>query len=184
MPRQLFLFERPSRFVAGTVGLPGERTFFLQAVDGARVVSVSIEKQQVALLADRLEQLVEDVAQREGAEFAATPVDGGALEQPVEEEFRVGALGLAWDAEAALVIVEAQAVADSPEEARETLLEDVEEGPDTLRVRLEPAAARSFITRARQVVSAGSPPCPLCGGPLDPKGHVCPRHNGYRRAAG
>ena len=72
MARQIFVFDKPSRFVAGTVGEPGDRTFFLQATDGARVVSVALEKQQVAVLADRLEQLLDEVVASTGI-VGATP---------------------------------------------------------------------------------------------------------------
>ncbi|MCW2497359.1 DUF3090 family protein [Jatrophihabitans sp.] len=181
MPRQVFLFDRPSRFVAGTVGAPGGRTFFLQATDGARIVSVSLEKQQVAVLADRLEQLLDEVVARTGTALPATDSDSAALEQPIDEEFRVSAMGLAWDGDAGLVVIEALAPTDDAETAEQTLLEDVEEGPDALRVRIEPTRARAFVERARRVIAAGRPPCPLCGIPLDPAGHVCPRQNGYHR---
>jgi uncharacterized repeat protein (TIGR03847 family) len=183
MPRQFFLFERPSRFVAGTVGEPGERTFFLQAADGSRVVSVALEKAQVAVLADRLEQLLDEVVARIGTALPATESDTEALEVPIDEEFRVSAMGLAWDGDAGLVIIEAQAPTEDAEIAEQTLLEDVEDGPDALRVRIEPTRARAFVERARRVISAGRPPCPLCGLPLDPAGHVCPRQNGYHRGA-
>ncbi len=181
MARQFFLFERPSRFVAGTVGEPGERVFFLQATDGARVVSVALEKQQVAVLADRLEQLLDEVVARTGTALPATDADTEALEQPIDEEFRVSAMGLAWDGDAGLVVIEAQAPTEDTGVAEQTLLEDVEEGPDALRVRIEPTRARAFVERARRVIAAGRPPCPLCGQPLDPAGHVCPRQNGYHR---
>jgi uncharacterized repeat protein (TIGR03847 family) len=179
--RQLYVFDRPARFVAGTVGVPGDRTFYLQAVDGARVVSVALEKQQVAILADRLEQLLDEIVERTGTALPAATADNEALAQPVDEEFRVAAMGLAWDGDTGLVIIEAQAPVESAEEAEETLLEDVEDGPDALRVRLEPRVARSFVERARRLVAAGRPPCPLCGEPLDPNGHVCVRLNGYHR---
>ncbi|MDQ6851795.1 MAG: DUF3090 family protein [Actinomycetota bacterium] len=181
MARQFFLFERPSRFVAGTVGEPGERVFFLQATDGARIVSVALEKQQVAVLADRLEQLLDEVVARTGTALPATDADTEALEQPIDEEFRVSAMGLAWDGDAGLVVIEAQAPTEDTGVAEQTLLEDVEEGPDALRVRIEPTRARAFVERARRVIAAGRPPCPLCGQPLDPAGHVCPRQNGYHR---
>lgn len=181
MPRQFFLFERPARFVAGTVGTPGDRTFFLQVADGARIVSVSLEKQQVAVLADRLEQLLDEVVARTGTALPASESDTAALEQPIDEEFRVSAMGLAWDGDAGLVIIEAQAPVEDTTVAEQTLLEDVDEGPDALRVRIEPTRARAFVERARWVIAAGRPPCPLCGQPLDPSGHVCPRQNGYHR---
>jgi uncharacterized repeat protein (TIGR03847 family) len=185
MARQLFVFDRPRRFVAGTVGTPGDRTFYLQAADAARVVSVALEKQQVVVLADRIEQLLEEVVARTGAEIPdGGEADAEALEQPIDEEFRVGAMALAWDGDAGVVIIEAQAPVEDTEIAQETLLEDVDEGPDALRVRLDPGPARAFVSRARAVVSAGRPPCPLCGLPLDPsEGHVCPRQNGYHRGS-
>lgn len=185
MPRQVHFFDRPRRFVAGTVGTPGERTFYLQAADSetSRVVSVSLEKQQVAVLADRLEQLLDEVVTRTGTALPATDFDTDALEQPIDEEFRVSAMGLAWDGDSGLVIIEAQAPAEDEATAEETLLEDVEEGPDALRVLLEPGRARAFVDRARKVISAGRPPCPLCGLPLDPSGHICPRQNGYHRGS-
>jgi len=181
--RQLFVFDRPNRFIAGTVGTPGDRTFYLQAVDGARVVSVSLEKQQVAILADRLDQLLDEIVARTGTALPAESADNDALDQPVDEEFRVAAMGLAWDGDSGLVVIEAQAPVETPEEAEETLLEDVEDGPDALRVLIEPRVARSFVERARRLVAAGRPPCPLCGQPLDPAGHICARLNGYHRGA-
>lgn len=182
MARQVHLFDRPSRFIAGTVGQPGDRTFFLQASGAGRTVSVSLEKVQVMLLADRLEELLGEVQRRIGgpAEEEATGGDNEPLDTPVDEEFRVGAMGLAWDGEAELVVVEAQAAGEEPAD-ESTILEDVEDGPDVLRVRITSAEARAFVERARRVVSAGRPPCPLCGLPLDSAGHVCPRQNGYRR---
>ena len=184
MARQGHLFDRPSRFVAGTVGQPGDRTFYLQATGAGRTVSVALEKVQVALLADRLEELLGEVQRRLGAEVAAEAAgdDNEPLETPLDEEFRVGAMGLAWDGDAGLVVVEAQAAGDEPAD-ESTILEDVEEGPDVLRVRITTAEARAFIERARRVVSAGRPPCPLCGLPLDAAGHICPRQNGYRRGS-
>ena len=147
------------------------------------MVSVALEKQQVSILADRLEQLLDEIVARTGTALPASEPDTEALSQPIDEEFRVAAMGLAWDGDAGLVVIEAQAPAEEPEIAEETLLEDVEEGPDALRVRIEPTRARAFVERARRVIAAGRPPCPLCGQPLDPAGHVCPRQNGYHRNA-
>jgi len=186
MQRQVFVFDPPERFVAGTVGQPGERVFFLQARDAAQTVSVSLEKVQVSVLADRLEELLGEVRRRQGAPTVEVPpddvveADTAPLDTPVEEQFRVGAMGLAWDAEADRIVVEAQAATDEPVD-ESTILEDVEEGPDALRVRITPSAAQAFVTRARRVIAAGRPLCPLCALPLDAQGHVCPRQNGYRR---
>lgn len=182
MARQVYLFEQPERFVAGTVGEPGERTFYLQATGAGRTVSVALEKLQVSLLADRLEELLEEVQRRLGVQMPDQKAveDLGPLDMPVDEEFRVGAMGLAWDADDGVVVVEAQAQGDEPTDET-TILEDVEAGPDVLRVKITPQDAREFVDRARRVVAAGRPPCPLCGLPLDVNGHICPRQNGYRR---
>jgi uncharacterized repeat protein (TIGR03847 family) len=185
MSRQVHLFDRPHRFVAGTVGQPGERTFYLQASGAGRTVSVALEKVQVTLLADRLDELLGEVQRRLGVPVPDEPPpaadDLEPLETPIEEEFRVGAMGLAWDGDEQLVVVEAQAAGEEPAD-ESTILEDVEEGPDVLRVRITAESARAFVDRARRVLSAGRPPCPLCGLPLDAEGHICPRQNGYRRS--
>jgi uncharacterized repeat protein (TIGR03847 family) len=183
VPRQVYLFERPSRFVAGTVGQPGDRTFYLQASDDAgRVVSVALEKSQVQVLADRMSELLDEVAARPGA---VVPPDADVddlepLTAPVDEEFRVAAMGLAWDAQTQAVVVEAVAAGEEPID-EDAILSDADEGPDALRVTIGPGAARAFVARARRVIAAGRPSCPLCSLPLDPTGHVCPRQNGYRR---
>ncbi|MGW0612555.1 DUF3090 domain-containing protein [Streptomyces sp. NPDC002788] len=196
MSRQVFLYDHPERFVAGTVGLPGRRSFFLQASAGSRVTSVALEKTQVAALAERMEELLDEVVRRSGGSASVPAVapseitDTAPLDTPIEEEFRVGTMALAWDGDEQLMIVEAQALveldAESEEdlaEAEERLLQDEENGPPMLRVRLTGAQARAFAKRALDVVNAGRPPCPLCSLPLDPEGHVCPRQNGYRRGA-
>jgi uncharacterized repeat protein (TIGR03847 family) len=185
--RELFVYDPPERFVAGTVGLPGHRTFYLQAAAGGRTTSVALEKEQVEALAERLDDLLDEVVRRSGG---AAPVpaiaplelaDDKPLDQPVFEEFRVAALALAWDAETQRVVIEAMAPMETGEEPP---LGDLEaDGPSTLVVRMTGAQARAFTARAKAVVSAGRPPCPFCALPLDPDGHVCPRANGYRRRA-
>jgi uncharacterized repeat protein (TIGR03847 family) len=183
MPGQLFEFVDPDRFVAGTVGEPGERTFYLQATSGSRIVSVALEKIQVSALAERLDELLDEVRRRQGSDSmvpAAAPPeleDVAPLGTPIEEEFRVGALALAWDDETSSVLVEAQS---QTEEEESEPAEGTEFTGDLLRVRMQPAVARAFAKRALRVVAAGRPPCPLCGNPLDPRGHVCPRQNGHR----
>ncbi|MEU1308648.1 DUF3090 domain-containing protein [Streptomyces cinnamoneus] len=196
MSRQVFLYDPPDRFIAGTVGLPGRRTFFLQATAAGRTTSVALEKTQVEALAERIDELLDEVVRRTGGSApvpAVAPVefaDSAPLESPVEEEFRVGTMALAWDGETQRMVVEAQALveleADTDEdlaEAEERLLQDEVNGPPMLRVRLTGTMARAFAKRALEVVNAGRPPCPLCSLPLDPEGHVCPRQNGYRRGA-
>src|SRR5690625_1475386 len=185
----VYEYDPPDRFVAGTVGQPGDRTFFLQAAASGRVTNAVVEKAQVSALAERIEELLEEVRQRFGdpLEDAGThESDDGPLDQPIEEDFRVGTLALAWDAESARVIIEAQEIeeeseAESGEEEEvEVFAEDAPEGRDVLRVHLTADAARAFAGRAMKVVAAGRPNCPLCGQPLDPAGHICPRQNGYK----
>lgn len=183
MPRQVFDYDPPERFVVGTVGEPGSRTFFLQARGGGRVTSVALEKQQVTVLAQRIEELLDEVLRRSGGSAPVPAVapaeleDADPLDVPVVEDFRVGTMALAWDDDR--VVVEAQAVVEDGGD--ELVEEDDEDGPDLLRVRMPGAMARAFAKRATTVVSAGRPPCPFCGLPLDPAGHVCPRANGHRR---
>ncbi|WP_028649402.1 DUF3090 domain-containing protein [Nocardiopsis sp. CNT312] len=185
----VFQFNPPERFVAGTVGQPGERTFFLQAVGEGRVTSVVLEKAQVEALATRVEELLEEVHRRFGPphDDVVPPEDDEPLRMPIEEDFRVGTLALAWDAEAGRVIIEAQEIEEgTDEELTEDDEEEIEvfaeEAPhrDVLRVYLTSGAARAFAGRALKVVAAGRPECPLCTRPLDPKGHICVRQNGYR----
>lgn len=162
-------FNVPERFVAGTVGQPGERTFFLQARHGARVVAVALEKLQVAALSERIIELLPDTE--------AIATDDQPLDTPVVEEFRVGALGISWNPLTQLLSIEAQALTD--EEVDDVVEGD--EGPDLLRVHLHPEQAIAFARRALIVVAAGRAPCPFCSLPLEPQGHICPRANGYRR---
>ncbi len=180
MSRVIHVFRQPERFVAGTVGEPGDRSFYLQAVEQARTISVLLEKQQVSVLAERMAALLEEVSRRFGSESAqeAGGSDLDPLAVPLEEEFRVGTMGLGWDADSKSIVVELLAV--SEEEVDESVvLDDTDEGPDALRVFLSPEQAKAFADRAEKVVSAGRAPCPLCAEPLDPEGHVCVRLNGY-----
>jgi uncharacterized repeat protein (TIGR03847 family) len=172
-------FDPPERFVAGTVGEPGARTFFLQARTGPRVVSVAVEKQQVAALAERIDELLDEVmteATTRTVVPAVAPLgseDDDPLEQPIVEEFRGGTMTLSWDPEDERVVIEVFPVGEEPDENGEA--------PEMLVVRLEPSPARAFVQRAAKVVGAGRPDCPFCGQPIDPDGHLCVRANGFKR---
>ncbi|HYM84196.1 MAG TPA: DUF3090 family protein [Candidatus Dormibacteraeota bacterium] len=187
MPRRLFVFDPPERFIAGTVGPAGQRTFYLQARSGSRIVSVSLEKVQVAVLAERLDALLDELDRRGVAAMqpaGATGEDSAPLDEPLNEVFRAGTLTLGWDGDDDVIVVEARDAAttdedeDEDEEEHEDVADDDPEGPDLLRVRIPAIQARAFALRAARVVGAGRPPCPLCGQPLDPQGHLCPRRNG------
>ncbi len=183
MARTIHEFRKPGRFVAGTVGVPGDRTFFLQVSQDQRLMSVELEKQQVLILADRLGYLLDEVARRFGAPVPPETdlvADTDPLANPIDAEFRVGSMGLGWDAEASSVVVELLAVTEQPLD-ESVILDDTEDGPDTVRVFLSAAAARQFSARSMRVIAAGRPLCPLCAMPLDASGHICARTNGYKR---
>lgn len=182
-------FDPPDRFVAGTVGPPGHRTFFLQARAGERLTSVALEKQQVEALAERIDELLDELMTGNpgGALIpAVTPrdlVDNDPLEQPIEEEFRAGTMTLSWDVTAERLVIEVfpytEAAVVSPEQRDEDLEEP--EPEEIFLVRMGAGHARAFVDRARSVLGAGRPDCPFCGEPIDPDGHLCVRANGFRR---
>ncbi len=186
-------FDPPERFVAGTVGPPGQRTFFLQAREGVRVVSISLEKQQVQVLAERIDDLLDELMNSEATQGlipAVAPLDledSEPLDQPIEEEFRAGTMTLSWDPTVGRVVIEVFPFSDEVvvvEETGEDTGEEIYVEPDpeeVLLVRITPGAARAFALRAGRVVEAGRPGCPFCGGPIDPSGHLCVRANGFRR---
>ena len=182
-------FDPPERFVAGTVGEPGQRTFFLQARSGAHLVSVALEKQQVAALAERIDELLDEVMASQGGAATVPAVapldleDAEPLEQPIEEEFRAGTMTLSWDPDDARVVIEVFPFTEAAVVAPDQVEEDFEEPePDELLlVRIPAGAARAFVKRATQVLGAGRPSCPFCGNPVDAEGHLCVRMNGFRR---
>jgi len=181
MPR-ILLFDPVERFVVGTVGIPGERTFFLQARTGSRLVSVSLEKAQVAAIADRVLQIIREIRLSEPLiVIERIGYDDQPLESPIDEEFRVGVIGLAYVSDRRLIEIDLQAITDSDNADDELLGIDTSSDQDILRVLMTLGYAESFAKRANTVVAAGRAPCPFCGGPIDPNGHLCPRSNGYRR---
>jgi len=188
MVRRIYEFEDPDRFVAGAIGEPGNRTFFLQAREGGRIVSVLIEKVQVELLADRLHQLLVEVRARGASvpeEPAAGDVDTTALDEPLNEVFRVGTMAIIWDGDDESIIVEARAVTEDDQAGSpgdEAAIDDAQEdgdASDVVRIHLPPGKALAFAKQALGVVAAGRPPCPFCGQPLNPEGHICARRNGF-----
>lgn len=157
-----FDFDAVERITVGTVGPPGERAFFIQARQGIELVTLKLEKSQVAALVTYLGELLQDLPR------PGHLPDDLELEEPVVAEWVIGTLGITYDDEIDRFLLVAEEIADDDE---------------------EPGAARFIVTREQiaalairgtQLVEAGRPPCPLCGYPLDPKGHACPRTNGHR----
>ncbi|MBO3103502.1 DUF3090 domain-containing protein [Cellulomonas fengjieae] len=176
MPALVHQFDWPDRVVVGTVGRPGSRTFYLQVRDGARRTSVALEKEQSAVLAEKIDEIL-DALMADGENRFSVPaeapvelIDNEPLDQPVEEEFRAGVMRLGWDPSTAQVVVEAFPF-DETDDSDD--LEIAPEPSEVLVVRMPVGTARAFVQRTRQVVRSGRPPCPLCGQPVDDDGHVC-----------
>ena len=159
----------------GTVGRPGSRSFYLQARDGARAASISLEKEQSALLGEKVNELLDELMALEGNPSsvpAHTPielVDNDPLDQPVEPEFRTGVISLGWDATTSQIVIEAYPIDEDEDDDEEESVAD--EPPEMMVVRIPVGTARAFAQRAIEVVGAGRSICPLCGEPMDPDGH-------------
>ena len=165
-------FTRPERFVAGTVGQPGERAFYLQVRSSSRLFSVAVEKAQVQAIAARMEIMVSEVRKANPlVTVDKLPLDDGPLETPIDSEFEIGAMSLSWNDETKLICVELFELEDDEEDSEGEVLE----------INITLGMASAFSSRSKAVVNAGRLPCPFCGIPIDPRGHLCPRANGYRR---
>jgi uncharacterized repeat protein (TIGR03847 family) len=153
--------DSPEEFTVGTVGPVGQRVFLLQCRQGDQLLTVKVEKQQVAVLASYLARIVQEVG-RPGV----LPADI-TFRADQEPAWVVGTIGVSYDDQRSRVVV---------------VVEEIEGGEDSsvarISITLEQAAA--FAVVATGLVEAGRPPCPLCGMPLDPSGHDCPRTNGHR----
>lgn len=185
MAQVVHRYEFPERFVAGTVGEPGERTFFVQARQGNRLTSVSCEKRQVQVLADHLERVLDELQRlSEGAlripKAREHADDLDPLDAPLEEDFRAGTMTIAWDS--LLSAVQIELFSETDDDEPEVIFADERTEGEALEVKITPTQARDFVARARDLIAAGRPSCPFCGQPLEPAGHICPRSNGYRRA--
>jgi uncharacterized repeat protein (TIGR03847 family) len=179
MPTRVHEFAWPDRVVVGTIGLPGARTFYLQVRAGKQIVSIALEKQQSALLAEKIDEILDQLITVEGNPFSvptSTPielVDNDQLEA-VQEQFRTGAISLGWDPTTAQVVIEAYPITDvDADDNDESLNDDGADEPEMLLVRLPVGTARAFAKRTREIVGAGRPTCPLCGYPIDADGHIC-----------
>mgnify|MGYP003463301110 CR=1 FL=1 len=173
-------FDWPDRAVIGTIGLPGARTFYLQVRAGTHLVSIALEKQQAAMLAEKIDEILDQLLTIEGNPFnapASTPpelVDNDDLET-ITELFRTGAMGLGWDPSTAQIVIEAHPLADDDVDTDEISVpaDWVVHESELVLVRMPVGSARAFAKRAHEIVGAGRPACDLCGYPVDPDGHTC-----------
>ena len=179
MPTRVHEFAWPDRVVVGTIGLPGARTFYLQVRAGTQIVSIALEKQQSALLAEKIDEILDQLITVEGNPFSVPTsppielVDNDQLEA-VQEQFRTGAMSLGWDPTTAQVVIEAYPITDADaDDNGESHDEDGANEPEMLLVRMPVGTARAFAKRTREIVGAGRPTCPLCGYPIDADGHIC-----------
>ncbi|NQD86480.1 DUF3090 domain-containing protein [Paenarthrobacter sp. CM16] len=178
MPTRVHEFAWPDRVVVGTIGLPGARTFYLQVRAGKQLVSIALEKQQSAQLAEKIDEILDQLITVKGNPFSvptSTPielVDNEPLEA-VEEQFRAGAMSLGWDPTTAQVVIEAYPISDIDPDDDDPLVEEASGESEMLLVRMPVGTARAFAKRTREIVEAGRPTCPLCGYPMDADGHSC-----------
>ena len=162
-----FEMPRPERFTAGTVGEPGQRMFFIQALANGELVSLKCEKQQVGALAEHLAGLMTDLPTPAENEVIAADVD---FVEPPAANWVVGRMGVAWDDGNDSMVLLCEQFLD--EEEAEAGVE-----PESARFRLSRAQVAAFVEIARDLIAAGRPPCELCGLPMEPTGHPCPRLN-------
>ena len=183
MPTIVHEFAWPDRVIVGTVGRVGDRTFYLQVSAGNRSVSVALEKGQSALLAEKIDEILDELMTTSGNPFSiptATPVelvDNEPLAQPVDEEFRTGAMSLGWDSSTAQIVIEVYPMLDQ-DDADDDIAENAAdsapaEPTEVLLVRMPVGTARAFAKRTREIVGAGRPLCPFCANPMDSTGHEC-----------
>jgi uncharacterized repeat protein (TIGR03847 family) len=188
-------FDPVDTIATGAVGEPGHRTFFIQAHKAGQVLSVLVEKEQVAVLSERMGHLLDQVAEQFPGE--ETPADPGTtlLEGDPVPLFRAVAIGIGFDPARRMVVLELHerpvddadeededADDDVPAEAPPGAVPGTEEDSYLARLYITPGQARAMASRGIEAVVAGRPPCPLCGGPLDPEGHVCPKLNGHAQS--
>lgn len=160
-----------THLTVGTIGLPGQRVFYLQGSRGNQTISLVIEKEQAAMLANSLDAFLEELDQKhpiETREAKQSIMSDMRLREPVEEHFRVGNMGLGYNETADQIVLVAYELVDEEEE------------PDVVSFWATRAQVQSLIKHAREIVAAGRPICGNCGRPIDPSGHFCPNRNGHR----
>ena len=163
-----------TRITAAATGEPGQRTFYLQARDDSTVVSLLVEKQQVALLAMHVDELLERIGAPSADDPAVPDPSSLDLEEPVMPAFRVGQIGLGYDEARDLVVLQCEEYV--PEDESEEIVAD----PGRVRLWATREQVFALARRGEREVAGGRPTCRMCGEPIEPEGHFCPRSNGHR----
>lgn len=169
MPEFRYDFDPVDRVTTGAVGAPGQRTFYLQARRGRELISLVVEKVEVSALAEAIEQLLEQLSERNpllSTSEDALGFTSMGLEEPLEETFRVARLGLGYDDDRDLLVIIAQSVGEE------------ESDRDIARLTMTREQARALALVGAEVVTKGRPRCPQCGEPMEPSGHFCLKRNG------
>lgn len=175
-----FELPAPDHFTAGTVGPPGQRTFFLQVRDATTLITLKVEKEQVAALAEYLAGLLT----RMPVDAAEVPRDLELVE-PLEPAWAVASIAVGYDGGTDRILVVANEAAEQDEgaEQEEAAVAEQEEAPAAdsaaARFNITRPQAAGFVVRAQALMQSGRPVCPLCSQPKDPEGHACPRANGH-----
>jgi uncharacterized repeat protein (TIGR03847 family) len=165
----------PEVFTADYEGEPGRRTFFIQSRSGEGTLSFLVEKQQIALLAEKLREVLLLIDETDVVRSTAAARDPAlGLTGPVEPRWRVATIGIGYEETGDYLVIVL-----SPVERGDTE-EGPEEDEESFRFHLRRDQARSFVLHASAVVEEGRPLCQLCGLPMDPSGHLCPASNGHR----
>jgi uncharacterized repeat protein (TIGR03847 family) len=175
MPGDVFELNPVTHITVGAVGQPGQRTFFLQASQGYELVCLKLEKEQVFALARAVEEILQELEQREVrpvADDEEPPESELVLRQPVEPIFVVGQMGLVFDQSSDRIVLVVQEL---------TAQEEADDAASA-RFWVSLGQMRALSRLAKEVVSGGRPICPLCQRPMDPTGHFCPRGNGHSKA--
>jgi len=174
MPYQIFDLNPVDRITTDAVGEPGKRVFYLQARQGRRLVTLICEKEHVAALAAAIDHVLLSLVDG-NADAVVEPdpvIDGGmGLEYPLEPAYRVGRVNLGYDKDSDRLFIIAY----------ELMEEGDDSPPSVARFWATSAQMRAFSMHGQEVVAAGRPTCPMCGEPMDPEGHFCPRKNGHRK---
>lgn len=173
MPSEPYELNPVTRITVGVVGRPGNRSFFLQASGSSLLVTLKLEKEQVIALAKAIDEILENLEQREirpVSDVDEPPPSELHLEEPIEPAFVVGQMGLGFDEGVSLIVLIVQGI---PVEE--------EEEPEVARFWASPEQMRALSKRAKDIVAQGRPICPLCQRPIDPEGHLCPRRNGHSK---